>query len=163
MFPSLNLSIQQSLCIRVFAINLTLTHLSKAVIQINYSSRPHQHPTSYPSQAWFCVFLTIRAPFHPSTQQGLYLISHLGGRCLSLSWAWSRGINLAGSHVSWACSVWIIVKHITVEPNATPQPYRPAAPPLPIDSTSREKTSGLHNSCDWLTDWEKEHYKLVSE
>lgn len=99
------------------AINLTLTHLSKAVIQINYSSRPRQHPTSYQSPACLRVFLIS---ISPSTEWGLYLISHSGGRCLSLSWAWRQGINLAGSHVSRVCSVWILVKHITVEPNAAP-------------------------------------------
>lgn len=52
----------------------------------------------------------------------------------------SRGINLSGSHVSRAA--WIIVKHISEEPNAT---HRPAAPLLPIDLTRKQLDYIMHD------------------
>lgn len=76
------------------AINLTLTHLSKAFIQTNYSSRPHQHPHILPVTGLSLHASSHMAPFHPSTQQGIVfnqLFATVGRQCLSFSWARSWG------------------------------------------------------------------------
>lgn len=92
----------------------------------------------------FLFFLTIRLHFalHATRISSNQPFATVGRLCLSPGWAWSRGLDLAGCRASVVCSVWIIVKHITTEPNVGP------AAPLPsIDRKGREKTTGLHNSC----------------
>lgn len=109
------LSLHPSLC-SSDTINLNPAHLSKAVIQLDYSSRPHQHPTSYQPQVPDCKRLNsvLRAAGFGFNQP----FATVGRPRLSLSRARSRGLT-SPALVSRARSAWIIVKHVTVEPNAT--------------------------------------------
>jgi len=113
----MDISIPQFLCVCVLV--PTLQYFKRNLFpRTNHSCRPHPHPTACQLQT--CL-LTTRLHFslHTAGISFHLPIATVGRPCLSLSWARSEGYELTRARESEACSAGIIVKHITVEPNAT--------------------------------------------